>query len=66
MEGIMSGDPVVIVYPDGYELLVRSRSHPPEQRTSGYGNALGASAEEISEFALGGLTRRLKVIGVSL
>ncbi len=28
--------------------------------------ALGASGEEIREFALSGLTRRLKIIGVEL
>ena len=29
-------------------------------------DALGASVQEIREFALGGLTRRLKIIGVEL
>jgi ribonucleoside-diphosphate reductase beta chain len=38
---------------------------PPEREGTDW-DALGASAEEIREFALGGLTRRLKAIGVSL
>ncbi len=38
---------------------------PPTARGR-IGDALGASAEEIREFALGGLTRRLDVIGVPL
>jgi ribonucleoside-diphosphate reductase beta chain len=38
---------------------------PPEREGTDW-DALGASAEEIREFALGGLTRRLKVIGVPL
>ncbi|HXR28543.1 MAG TPA: ribonucleotide-diphosphate reductase subunit beta [Solirubrobacteraceae bacterium] len=36
---------------------------PPEGADS---SVLGASAEELREFALGGLTRRLKLIGVAL
>lgn len=39
---------------------------PPETGTSHDFDALGASAEEIREFALGGLTRRLGIIGVPL
>lgn len=39
---------------------------PPETGTSHDFDALGASSEEIREFALGGLTRRLGIIGVPL
>lgn len=38
---------------------------PPDREGTDW-DALGASAEEIREFAIGGLTRRLKVIGVPL
>jgi ribonucleoside-diphosphate reductase beta chain len=38
---------------------------PPEREGADW-DALGASGEEIREFALGGLARRLKIIGVSL
>jgi ribonucleoside-diphosphate reductase beta chain len=38
---------------------------PPDREGTDW-DALGASAEEIREFALGGLTRRLDVIGVPL
>jgi len=38
---------------------------PPDREGTDW-NALGADAEEIREFAIGGLTRRLKVIGVPL
>ena len=38
---------------------------PPDREGTDW-DALGASAEEIREFALGGLTRRLKIIGVEL
>jgi ribonucleoside-diphosphate reductase beta chain len=38
---------------------------PPAREGTDW-DALGASGEEIREFALGGLTRRLKIIGVSL
>ncbi|HWA54441.1 MAG TPA: hypothetical protein VG816_09745, partial [Solirubrobacterales bacterium] len=38
---------------------------PPEREGTDW-NALGADAEEIRNFALGGLTRRLEVIGVPL
>ncbi len=38
---------------------------PPEREGTDW-NALGASAEEIRNFAIGGLTRRLDVIGVPL
>jgi ribonucleoside-diphosphate reductase beta chain len=38
---------------------------PPEREGTDW-DALGASGEEIREFALGGLTRRLTIIGVSL
>jgi ribonucleoside-diphosphate reductase beta chain len=38
---------------------------PPDRDGTDW-DALGANAEEISEFAIGGLTRRLKVIGVPL
>ncbi len=38
---------------------------PPDRDGTDW-NALGANAEEIREFALGGLTRRLNVIGVPL
>ncbi len=38
---------------------------PPDREGTDW-NALGAGAEEIREFALGGLTRRLDVIGVPL
>jgi ribonucleoside-diphosphate reductase beta chain len=38
---------------------------PPEREGTDW-DALGASGDEIREFALGGLTRRLKIIGVEL
>jgi ribonucleoside-diphosphate reductase beta chain len=38
---------------------------PPDREGTDW-DALGASGEEIREFALGGLDRRLKIIGVSL
>jgi ribonucleoside-diphosphate reductase beta chain len=38
---------------------------PPDREGTDW-DALGASSEEIREFAIGGLTRRLKVIGVPL
>jgi ribonucleoside-diphosphate reductase beta chain len=38
---------------------------PPDRDGTDW-DALGASAQEIREFALGGLTRRLKIIGVEL
>jgi ribonucleoside-diphosphate reductase beta chain len=38
---------------------------PPDREGTDW-NALGAGAEEIREFAIGGLTRRLNVIGVPL
>jgi ribonucleoside-diphosphate reductase beta chain len=38
---------------------------PPDREGTDW-NALGASAEEIREFAIGGLSRRLNVIGVPL
>ena len=38
---------------------------PPEREGTDW-NALGADAEEIRDFALGGLTRRLDVVGVPL
>ena len=37
---------------------------PPDQGADGDGEVLGASAQEIREFALGGLTRRLEIIGL--
>jgi hypothetical protein len=39
---------------------------PPDRGDTTDWDALGASAEEIRSFALGGLTRRLKLIGVPL
>jgi ribonucleoside-diphosphate reductase beta chain len=39
---------------------------PPDRGTETDWDALGASAEEIRSFALGGLTRRLNLIGVPL
>jgi ribonucleoside-diphosphate reductase beta chain len=38
---------------------------PPDRDGTDW-DALGASAQEIREFALGGLTRRLKIIGAEL
>jgi hypothetical protein len=38
---------------------------PPDREGADW-DALGASVQEIREFALGGLTRRLKIIGVEL
>jgi ribonucleoside-diphosphate reductase beta chain len=38
---------------------------PPDRDGTDW-NALGASSEEIRDFALGGLTRRLKIVGVPL
>ena len=42
----------------------RPRSLPPTETTDW--EALGATSDEIREFALDGLTRRLTIIGVSL
>ena len=39
---------------------------PPDTGASTDFDAIGASADEIREFALGGLTRRLKIVGVPL
>jgi ribonucleoside-diphosphate reductase beta chain len=39
---------------------------PPDRDSDADWDALGASAEEIREFALGGLMRRLDIIGVAL
>jgi ribonucleoside-diphosphate reductase beta chain len=39
---------------------------PPDREQETDWDALGASAEEIREFALGGLRRRLEIIGVPL
>jgi ribonucleoside-diphosphate reductase beta chain len=39
---------------------------PPDRGTETDWDALGASADEIREFALGGLTRRLEIIGAPL
>jgi hypothetical protein len=38
---------------------------PPEREGTDW-HALGASGEEIREFAIGGLSRRFKLIGVPL
>ena len=38
----------------------------PPGDANGSGELLGVTQEEIREFALGGLTRRLKLIGVPL
>jgi ribonucleoside-diphosphate reductase beta chain len=38
---------------------------PPDREGTDW-DALGASSEEIRDFALGGLTRRLKIVGVPL
>ena len=45
--------------------LVAESLTPPDREGSDW-DALGASAEEIREFAIGGLTRRLQIIGVPL
>jgi ribonucleoside-diphosphate reductase beta chain len=47
-------------------LPVVAQSLTPPHREDTDWNALGADAEEIRSFALGGLTRRLEVIGVPL
>jgi ribonucleoside-diphosphate reductase beta chain len=39
---------------------------PPDRGSDADWDALGANAHEIREFALGGLTRRLEIIGVPL
>jgi ribonucleoside-diphosphate reductase beta chain len=39
---------------------------PPQAQEGGDFAALGASSEDIRAFALGGLTRRLEIIGVPL
>ncbi len=51
-----------------HELLpsVAAALTPPDRGEETDWNALGASAEEIRAFALGGLTRRLELIGVPL
>jgi ribonucleoside-diphosphate reductase beta chain len=46
--------------------LVAESLTPPDRGTDADWEALGASADEIREFALGGLTRRLEIIGVPL
>jgi ribonucleoside-diphosphate reductase beta chain len=46
--------------------LVAQSLTPPESDSETDWDALGASADEIREFALGGLTRRLEIIGVPL
>jgi ribonucleoside-diphosphate reductase beta chain len=46
--------------------LVAESLTPPDRGTDADLDALGASADEIREFALGGLTRRLEIIGVPL
>ncbi len=38
---------------------------PPDREGTDW-EALGASASEVSEFALNGLSRRLKIVGVPL
>jgi hypothetical protein len=38
---------------------------PPDREGTDW-NALGASAQEIRDFAIGGLTRRLNIVGVPL
>jgi hypothetical protein len=43
-----------------------AESLAPPSRANGDWRALGASSEEIREFALSGLTRRLNVVGVPL
>ena len=39
---------------------------PPDRETDTDWDALGANSDEIREFALGGLTRRLEIIGSPL
>jgi hypothetical protein len=39
---------------------------PPDRESDTDWDALGAGADEIREFALGGLTRRLEIIGAPL
>jgi ribonucleoside-diphosphate reductase beta chain len=46
--------------------LVAESLTPPDRGTDADWDALGASADEIREFALGGLTRRLEIIGAPL
>jgi len=46
--------------------LVAESLTPPDRETDTDWDALGAGADEIREFALGGLTRRLEIIGVPL
>jgi ribonucleoside-diphosphate reductase beta chain len=46
--------------------LVAESLTPPDRGSDTDWDALGASTEEIREFALGGLMRRLDIIGVSL
>jgi ribonucleoside-diphosphate reductase beta chain len=46
--------------------LVAESLTPPDREDETDWEALGASAEEIREFALGGLRRRLEIIGVPL
>ena len=43
-----------------------AESLKPPSGSNGSGELLGVTEEEIREFALGGLTRRLKLIGVPL
>jgi ribonucleoside-diphosphate reductase beta chain len=43
-----------------------AESLTPPDRSGTDWNALGASAEEIRDFAIGGLTRRLNIVGVPL
>jgi ribonucleoside-diphosphate reductase beta chain len=46
--------------------LVAESLTPPNRETDTDWDALGAGADEIREFALGGLTRRLEIIGAPL
>jgi ribonucleoside-diphosphate reductase beta chain len=46
--------------------LVAESLTPPDREADTDWDALGASADEIREFALGGLTRRLEIIGTPL
>ena len=65
----VAGDPALadVVRATLRELLpaVADSLTPPDREGTDW-DALGAGAEEIREFALGGLTRRLNVIGVPL
>jgi ribonucleoside-diphosphate reductase beta chain len=70
LRGAVAADPALggVVRETLRELLpsVAEALTPPDRGSDTDWDALGANAGEIREFALGGLTRRLKIVGVPL